>query len=304
MKKFKNLAKITDKIAEGNPLQKKKIINQLKKYDNKTLSDLEKIALDIIIVSKKNKFTIKNISKFYNDLCIETMQEQLYLKKFNTYRSIKEKKSNLKLYNSNFKMKKYILALMLTQIYWNSHVQIFKWYKKKIKNLNLKYFLEIGSGHGLLSKELIKKKNLKGVICDISQQSLNFTKNILGNFIKSNKIEFKKIDFFDLKPNKKFDFVVMGEVIEHVDNPIKFLKKVKTIITKDGKIFISTCANCAQVDNIYHFKSIEQIRNLIKKTKLRIISELISPSEKIKKDKWKKEKISINYCAILENEKN
>lgn len=304
MKKFKNLAKITDKIAEGNPLQKKKIINQLKKYDNKTLSDLEKIALDIIIVSKKNKFTIKNISKFYNDLCIETMQEQLYLKKFNTYRSIKEKKSNLKLYNSNFKMKKYILALMLTQIYWNSHVQIFKWYKKKIKNLNLKYFLEIGSGHGLLSKELIKKKNLKGVICDISQQSLNFTKNILGNFIKSNKIEFKKIDFFDLKPNKKFDFVVMGEVIEHVDNPIKFLKKVKTIITKDGKIFISTCANCAQVDHIYHFKSIEQIRNLIKKTKLRIISELISPSEKIKKDKWKKEKISINYCAILENEKN
>lgn len=304
MKKFKNLSKITDKITEGNPLQKKKIINQLKKYDNKTLSDLEKIALDIIIVSKKNKFTIKNISKFYNDLCIETMQEQLYLKKFNTYRSIKEKKSNLKLYNSNFKMKKYILALMLTQIYWNSHVKIFKWYKKKIKNLNLNYFLEIGSGHGLLSKELIKKKNLKGVICDISQQSLNFTKKILGNFVKSNKIEFKKIDFFNLKPNKKFDFVVMGEVIEHVDNPIKFLKKVKTIITKDGKIFISTCANCAQVDHIYHFKSIEQIRNLIKKTKLKIMSELISPSEKIKKDKWKKEKISINYCAILENEKN
>ena len=268
------------------------------------MSDLEKIAFETIIVSKKNKFTIKNISKFYNDLCIETLQEQLYLKKFNTYRSIKEKKSNLKLYNSNLKMKKYIIALMLTQMYWNSHVKIFKWYKKKIKYLKINNFLEIGSGHGLLSKQLIEKKNIKGVICDISLQSLNFTKNILGNLVKKNKIEFKKSDFFDLNPIEKFDFVVMGEVIEHVNNPIMFLKKVKTIITKDAKIFISTCANCAQLDHKYHFKNIEQIRNLIKRTKLKIKSELISPSEKIPKDKWKKEKISINYCAILENEKN
>ena len=65
---------------------------------------------------------------------------------------------------------------MLTQIYWKSHVQIFQWYKSKISKIKPKNFLEIGSGHGLLSKELLIKKNISGTICDISQQSLNFTK--------------------------------------------------------------------------------------------------------------------------------
>lgn len=304
MKKFENLTKITKEIGSKNPLQKKKIFNEFKRYNNKILIDFENIAKDVISVSRKSNFKIKEICNFYNDLCNETIQEQLYLKKFNTYRSIKENKNNLNLYQSNYKMKKYIIGLMLTQIYWKSHVQIFQWYKSKISKIKPKNFLEIGSGHGLLSKELLIKKNISGTICDISQQSLNFTKKILSNYLKINRIKFKKIDFFKLDPNEKFEFIIMGEVIEHVENPIKFLRKVKTLLKKKGKIFISTCANCAQLDHKYHFKKIEEIRNLIKKTNLVIKHELISPTENIPKNRWIRERIAINYCAILENEKN
>ena len=272
--------------------------------NKKIFKDFEKIAEQVILLSKLNKFSIKKISKFYNDFCIETMQEQLYFQKFKTYRSIKEKKNNLELYNSSYKMKKYMIALMLTQIYWHSHVKIFQWYKSQIKKISPKNFLEIGSGHGLLSKELLNKKNITGNICDISQQSLNFSKKIISNFSNGNNINFKKIDFFDLNPNEKFDFIIMGEVIEHVEHPLKFLKKVKSLMTNNSKIFISTCANCAQLDHKYHFKNISQIKSLIYKSRLKIKSELVSPSENIPKSRWIKDKISINYCAILTNEKN
>ena len=68
---------------------------------------------------------------------------------------------------------------------------------------------------------------------------------------------------------------------------------------KDGKIFLSTCANCAQVDHIFHFKNIYEIQKLIKSSKLKIKSELITPSENIPRKKWKAEKIAINYCSML-----
>ena len=44
----------------------------------------------------------------------------------------------------------------------------------------------------------------------------------------------------------------MGEVIEHVRNPKKFLLKAKACYQKMVN-FLSTCANCAQVDHLYHF---------------------------------------------------
>ena len=96
----------------------------------------------------------------------------------------------------------------------------------------------------------------------------------------------------------------MGEVIEHVDNPMQFLKKIKKLMNIDSKVFISTCANCAQIDHKYHFRNIEEIRKMILKSKLKIEKELVSASESIPRCRWQKEKISVNYCALLGNEKN
>lgn len=302
MIKYKKLNKITNEIIIDNPLQKKKILKQFSKYKKKTLNNFEELLEDILKIGRKWKFNEKQIAKFYNNFCLETIQEQFYLKKYNTYRAIKEKKTNLSLYNSNYKMKKYMIALMLTQIYWQSHVKIFKWYKEVISKLNLKTFLEIGSGHGLLTKELLKKKKAQGLICDISQQSLNLTKSILKNYNKKNEILFKKKDFLKFNDKKKYDLIIMGEVIEHVENPIKFLKKVKKLLSSNGKVFISTCANCAQVDHKYHFRNIDEIRMMILKSDLNIDKELVSASENIPKCRWQREKISVNYCALLSHE--
>ena len=139
----------------------------------------------------------------------------------------------------------------------------------------------------------------EGLICDISKQSLNLTKSIIQNQVKHNNLKFINKDFFKLNSSSKFDLIIMGEVIEHVKNPKNFLLKAKQMLAKKGKIFLSTCANCAQIDHLYHFKCINEIQNLIKLCKLRIESELISPSENIPKKKWKKKKIAINYCSIL-----
>ena len=181
-------------------------------------------------------------------------------------------------------MKAYLLGLMLTQILWPSHYKILRFYKSKIKSRKKIRFLEIGSGHGLMTKYLLENSSQNsGLICDISKQSLSLTKSIIQKQANQNNLKFINKDFFKLDSKFKFDLIIMGEVIEHVKNPKKFLLKAKRMLAKDGKIFLSTCANCAQVDHLFHFECINQIKRLIKKCKLKIDSELISPSENIPK---------------------
>ncbi|MPM78660.1 hypothetical protein SDC9_125671 [bioreactor metagenome] len=92
----------------------------------------------------------------------------------------------------------------------------------------------------------------------------------------------------------------MGEVLEHVENASEFLVKARNLLHPDGKIFVSTCANCPAVDHIYHFHSAREIRQHIEDAGLSVLRECIIPLENIPEDKWEKEKVSVNYAALVE----
>jgi 2-polyprenyl-3-methyl-5-hydroxy-6-metoxy-1,4-benzoquinol methylase len=91
----------------------------------------------------------------------------------------------------------------------------------------------------------------------------------------------------------------MGEVIEHVNFPDKLLKKLEQLLSINGIGFISTCVDCPAIDHVYHFKSIEEIRKLIKDCNLEIIEEKILPVEDLPIEEIIQRKITINYCAIV-----
>jgi 2-polyprenyl-3-methyl-5-hydroxy-6-metoxy-1,4-benzoquinol methylase len=298
--KYKNFNKILNKLNKLNSTNYTKIKKFIKTQKSEYYSIAEEISKSVFYFEKKWKLKKYFALLSYDDLCKETLSEQFYLKKNDTYRAIKQEIDNKLLYSSSRKMKAYLLGLMLTQILWPSHYKILNFYRSKIKSKKKIKFLEIGSGHGLMTKYLLENSSENtGLICDISKQSLSLTKSIISKSTNQNNLQFINKDFFKLDSNYKFDLIIMGEVIEHVKNPKKFLLKAKKMLAKKGKIFLSTCANCAQIDHLYHFKCINQIQYLIKKCKLKIDSELISPSENIPKKNWKKEKIAINYCSIL-----
>ena len=110
-----------------------------------------------------------------------------------------------------------------------------------------------------------KQKSVEGLIIDVSQSAINSLKKVFQQIKVDRRISFKKINFLKFKDDKKFDFIIMGEVIEHVKNPIKFLRKSKNLLSNRGSIFLTTCANCAQHDHLFHFKDVKHIKKIIKK---------------------------------------
>ncbi len=94
--------------------------------------------------------------------------------------------------------------------------------------------LEVGCGDGLMTKELIKHfKNI--VAIDGSETRLERTKKIVKvENIKELNIKFYCTLFEDFKTSNKFDTIIATHVLEHVDNPLDFLLKIKNLLAPDG----------------------------------------------------------------------
>ena len=103
----------------------------------------------------------------------------------------------------------------------------------------------------------------------------------------------------NLDLDSEYDFIVMGEVLEHVEKPKMLLNKVYKLLNNNGKAFLSTCVNCPMIDHVYHFKTVDDIRDLFNECGLVIETEKILPVEDLPMKDIVKQKITINYAAIV-----
>ena len=106
---------------------------------------------------------------------------------------------------------------------WHKEDSYFKFLQiKKIinkNNLKFKTFCEVGCGAGKILYYLSKKyKNNSFFGYEISKKA--FSMCTKGQ---------KKIKYYNshLKKNKKYDVILCADVVEHVENPFKFLNNIK-----------------------------------------------------------------------------
>lgn len=99
--------------------------------------------------------------------------------------------------------------------------------RKRLKNKKL---LEIGPGYGYFLKNLPATVSYEGV--EVSKEAVNF--------IKKEKIKVKEGDFLNINLNRKYDFIVAFDVIEHQTDLKKFLIKVFDHLDSGGIFIITT----------------------------------------------------------------
>lgn len=103
--------------------------------------------------------------------------------------------------------------------------------KKTKENLKV---LDVGCGLGYLTYALKSEQyDVYGI--DISKEAINNAKKHFGNYFISQ-------DIFEYAKNNKnsFDVIILTELIEHLENPIDFLKTSLNLLNKNGKIIITT----------------------------------------------------------------
>ena len=163
--------------------------------------------------------------------------------------------------------------------------------------------MEIGCGHGIYVNHALKHIGDAGTIdvLDISETSIYLAQNILKavNPKSHSKVKFTTGDVTTYKTDKQYGFIGMGEVLEHVDNPRAVLSNLRSLLADDGRLFMTTCANCPTIDHVYLFHNIDEIRKMVVEQGLAIEKEIVVPSENKSDDYLEKHKVDISYGAIL-----
>ena len=87
--------------------------------------------------------------------------------------------------------------------------------------------LDVGCGNGYLAHDVAKKaKRVIGI--DINKKYIEFAKR----HYKKENLEFIVGDATKYQFNEKFDIIILSNVLEHIENRVEFLKKLKSIAPK------------------------------------------------------------------------
>ena len=105
--------------------------------------------------------------------------------------------------------------------------------------------------------KLITDNSKKCIGIDIDKESIVFIKNSLGytNVFHGDILS----DDFDVIKQTKWDYVVFGEIMEHIDNPVNFLKVFKSRFGANVERFIITVPsiyNKRQFGNMLKYKEV------------------------------------------------
>ena len=100
--------------------------------------------------------------------------------------------------------------------------------------------LDIGCSQGIVSLLLGEKgKKVKGI--DIQPEAIEFAQGLLKNEYAhvGERVEFECIDFMLYESDIKYDCIIITEILEHLVEPDKFLRKAASFLKHDGKMIVS-----------------------------------------------------------------
>lgn len=131
--------------------------------------------------------------------------------------------------------------------------------------------LDIGCGAGLILSKLSENKDLHCFGIDISPTAIQIAR---AKGVPNCAV----LDLFKLTEVDRYDYIFMGDVLEHLPDCEKGLKKVKEQLSPNGAILITIPLQARKDMFDYHLFTKESAFNLVKK-----IFKIVSSEEDCQK---------------------
>lgn len=290
---------IVESICNQNPMHGKKIVANTSAFDTMYLERANQFLTKYESLLAENNQTLDDAVTFYLEMIADFSYETIQFIKTGEYSSCSFAEVTERVYNNPEIMEYYMHGLLLSQFLWAHHYEMLMYFNQVVSanKAEVKSYLEIGGGHGLYLSEAIQLIGNSSTfdVVDISASSLEMAKKMVNN----ETVSYTLCDIFDYSPEKKFDFITMGEVLEHVEEPVNLLKKLATLVTNKGKVFITTPTNAPAIDHICLFRNADEIRAIIDEAGFKIEEEKCVFAENLPPKLLEKYKISMLYAGLL-----
>lgn len=128
-----------------------------------------------------------------------------------------------------------------------------EWILKQIQDKET--VLDIGCSQGIVSI-LCAEQGAKVTGIEIQKENYDFANQLLRTEYShlSGKVNFINQDFMEYEEDKKYDAIILTEVLEHLPNAGNFLEHAATFLREEGIVVITVpFSYCDHPDHVYTF---------------------------------------------------
>lgn len=211
-------------------------------------------ALDGLRLQKKFDLTLQYENRSYEDL-----KGEVYL-------------------NRDYMFSLYLPGILLSHYLWPHHYNQKIWFLKHfiplVKADGAKSFCDVGVGTGFYSKEmLLNLTGIEGFAYDISDCSLDHAKTMTERWGFGSRYHASQRDILANPPDRLHDCAVNVEVLEHLEDPVAFLKGLRRMIKDGGCAFITAAIDAPNKDHIYLYRDLESVAKELRQAGFEVVAQ-------------------------------
>jgi hypothetical protein len=293
-------ARIVDEVLRRKPMHRKFLTRAL---DGLTAAETDDVARYIQFLLQEG-LTHEQLGTAYLTIVGDTFREELYFREAGRYRFSTFAQARAAVYDNPVYMRDYMIGLALSSFWWANHTALRRFFDAQLPRLKAKsgLYREVGPGHGMYFLEAMRHCAFavyEGI--DISPTSINLTRRIVesGFFGEFPRARLVHADFLAGGALERSSALVMGEVLEHVENPGVFLRRAHDTLTDDGIFFLTTCINAPAVDHLYNPESVGSLEALFRQHRFAIVDRCVIPRDGASLEQCERERLAINVAYLL-----
>lgn len=294
---------MTDLVQELTDMVSKKSELQKKYFQKWKIEDSERDDLNVFLhfFVEEFHYGMDYIADAYLFMNAMVLEETQFFLRNNGYRYTTFDEVNKIVYANPDYMKRYMMGVSISDYIWITHIKMRRYFEENNNLFSGERYLEIGPGFGQYLVKAMLNCNFKEYFaCDVSKTSVDGSNRFLRYRNLADKCTVLEKDFFQYTSDDKFDCIVMGEVLEHVEKPLEMLAKIHELLSEGGKAFITTVINAPTLDHIYLFRSIDEVLDIAKEAGFGIFDYMYAAEADVSLEKAMKRRQAVVIAMILE----
>ncbi|MBF0186987.1 MAG: class I SAM-dependent methyltransferase [Magnetococcales bacterium] len=170
--------------------------------------------------------------------------------------------------NAEYMQTAYLPGLLLSHFLWPHHYRQQLFFETAFLNImrrqGAQRFLDCGTGTGYNACRILDTlPETTGRAFDISPHSKAHAEQQAEALGVGSRLTVDLQNLITDPPDETTDWLISIEVLEHLEEPVAFLKALRGLLNKEGKAFITAAINAAEADHITLYRSTDGVAEQI-----------------------------------------
>lgn len=224
-------------------------------------TEFEQVASSLF----KNPENLIAAVKGYASFSMQSMRLQAKFERELKYKVKTHEQAASEVYfNEQHMMQEYLPGLLISHFLWPHHYRQIQFFEsafiQSMRVAGATSFIEVGIGTGLYSSLLLRKlPKVTGIGLDISPSSKKFTEAQMKALNLANRYHVVLCDVTTTPIEPKASWLVCVEVLEHLNDPVDFLRGLRRNMEPGARAFITAALNAAHADHIFLYRNSNEV---------------------------------------------